>query len=635
MKKIYYKILSFLAILALIVLLPKVASAVWMYVNEDVTYTVTPVANVAPAVNAGPDQTVTIGSAISLPWTATDSDGIVTNTFWQFISGPAGSSTSPSSTNPMVSNASGTATFTVTNTGTYLYRLNAEDDDTAWGWDEVVITVNTATQPDLVAGATTPTTGFTNTSIQFTSVITNQSTVSTGIAFNNFFQVASAANGGGSITNISSTPAPMSALGPSGTNTATSVQYMFTTTGVKSVRACADGISPGIGSVITESNEGNNCSGWVNVTITASPQCSDGIDNGDPEDTLADTSDPGCHSDGNAGNPASYDPNDNDETDIVGTPECSDDIDNADPEDVLVDKLDPGCIDPNTNEWDPNDNDETDGAPDLTASSTSPSVAIQGVATNISSTIRNIGIASTGASFTNLFQFDNNADHTTVTATQTVSAGPIAASGNQGVSVSYTFATTGTWHVRACADNDASWNQTISESNEGNNCGNWVTVTVDPAVVPIHGICGASHWNCTSGTMQNPATGASSWTWDCMGSNGGSNDSCTEAFPTTQCSDGVDNGDPEDTLADTSDPGCHSDGNAGNPASYVPSDDNETDTVGPPECSDGIDNADAEDLLKDDLDPGCHTDGNENNPASYDPNDDDETNKKKPIFIEF
>jgi hypothetical protein len=44
-----------------------------------------------------------------------------------------------------------------------------------------------------------------------------------------------------------------------------------------------------------------------------SPQCSDGIDNdGDGE---IDAADPGCHSDGNAANPASYDPSDNDETD--------------------------------------------------------------------------------------------------------------------------------------------------------------------------------------------------------------------------------------------------------------------------------------------------------------------------------
>jgi hypothetical protein len=42
------------------------------------------------------------------------------------------------------------------------------------------------------------------------------------------------------------------------------------------------------------------------------PQCSDGADN--DGDGLVDAADPGCHSDGNAGNPASYVPSDNDET---------------------------------------------------------------------------------------------------------------------------------------------------------------------------------------------------------------------------------------------------------------------------------------------------------------------------------
>ncbi len=48
-------------------------------------------------------------------------------------------------------------------------------------------------------------------------------------------------------------------------------------------------------------------------------QCSDGIDN--DADTLIDTNDPGCHTDGNAANSATYDPNDDDEANVLpGTP---------------------------------------------------------------------------------------------------------------------------------------------------------------------------------------------------------------------------------------------------------------------------------------------------------------------------
>jgi hypothetical protein len=94
-----------------------------------------------------------------------------------------------------------------------------------------------------------------------------------------------------------------------------------------------------------------------------------------------------------------------------------------------------------------------------------------------------------------------------------------------------------------------------------------------------------------------------------------------------QCSDGVDNADPEDTLVDAADPGCHTDGNAGNSGSYDPNDNDETDPAPKPQCSDGVDNADPEDTLVDAADPGCHTDGNAGNSGSYDPNDNDETDQ--------
>lgn len=58
----------------------------------------------------------------------------------------------------------------------------------------------------------------------------------------------------------------------------------------------------------------------IDFTVTPFPQCKDGKDNSDPEDTLKDAQDPGCHTDGNPNNPDSYNPNDNDETDnaVIG-----------------------------------------------------------------------------------------------------------------------------------------------------------------------------------------------------------------------------------------------------------------------------------------------------------------------------
>jgi hypothetical protein len=60
-------------------------------------------------------------------------------------------------------------------------------------------------------------------------------------------------------------------------------------------------------------NRGWNNLNDTNTTINCKPlpQCSDGIDNNG--NGLIDANDPGCHSDGNSSNPASYDPNDNTE----------------------------------------------------------------------------------------------------------------------------------------------------------------------------------------------------------------------------------------------------------------------------------------------------------------------------------
>lgn len=85
-----------------------------------------------------------------------------------------------------------------------------------------------------------------------------------------------------------------------------------------------------------------------------------------------------------------------------------------------------------------------------------------------------------------------------------------------------------------------------------------------------------------------------------------------ELLGTTQCSDGVDNADPEDNLADIEDPGCHTDADPDDgDNSYNPNDNDETN----PQCFDDLDN-DGDGLFDED-DPGCHTDG--------DPDDGDDT----------
>jgi hypothetical protein len=100
-----------------------------------------------------------------------------------------------------------------------------------------------------------------------------------------------------------------------------------------------------------------------------------------------------------------------------------------------------------------------------------------------------------------------------------------------------------------------------------------------------------------------------------------------ESEPTAACSDGIDN--DQDGRIDTLDPQCHSDGNAQNPASYVPSDTDESGTT--TQCNDGLDNDNHEDI--DATDPQCHTDGNAVNTASYDSTINNETAPVTPVDV--
>ena len=113
-------------------------------VSDDVTVTALP-ANMAPIVNAGPDQTITLPNTVTLSGTVSD-DGLPTGgtltTFWSQLSGP-GVVSFDNSSDPVTR-----AVFPVP--GTYTLRL-AGNDSHRVGTDDVVITINAS--PALV-GAT-------------------------------------------------------------------------------------------------------------------------------------------------------------------------------------------------------------------------------------------------------------------------------------------------------------------------------------------------------------------------------------------------------------------------------------------------------------------------------------------------
>jgi hypothetical protein len=125
-----------------------------------------------------------------------------------------------------------------------------------------------------------------------------------------------------------------------------------------SYRICADNWSP----TVVEGNEGNNCSAWSLISISAPvPQCSDGIDN-DGDGYTDYPNDPGC--------------TDLDDPTENPNPPCSDGIDNDG--DGLVDCADPGCwaIPGNSGSCDLGDDTEDPNPPTATFTCTSPASCI-------------------------------------------------------------------------------------------------------------------------------------------------------------------------------------------------------------------------------------------------------------------
>src|SRR6185369_6115814 len=106
--------------------------------------------NHPPAVNAGPDQTITVRDTATLQGTATDDGKPVGSTLaikWSVVSGPG----TVTFENPQ--QASTTATFSLP--GTYVLRLTANDSDLISD-DDVIVTVNPSAgnqPPTVSAGA--------------------------------------------------------------------------------------------------------------------------------------------------------------------------------------------------------------------------------------------------------------------------------------------------------------------------------------------------------------------------------------------------------------------------------------------------------------------------------------------------
>lgn len=158
-------------------------------------------------------------------------------------------------------------------------------------------------------------------------------------------------------------------------------------------------------------------------------------------------------------------------------------------------------------------------APDLTAGGISPTTATPGVAVTLSSNISNIGNASTGASFTGLFQRATNSSGSDATDIGTDYNAALPAGWSNATTLSYTFSSAGTYYVRACADKSSgSNNGVITESNENNNCGPWTAITVGSEPEPPPPPTG--NLSCYASPTNNVTGSQTTWTATVLGGGG-------------------------------------------------------------------------------------------------------------------
>lgn len=127
----------------------------WDYSGADILYTVS--VNDAPTVDAGPDKFIVLPTtSASATGSATDPDGSIATTFWEFVSGPATASVgAQNNSTPSTVTLSGmTVAGGMSIGGAYTFRFNAQDNNGVWGWDEMQVFVSDPGSPSGSISAT-------------------------------------------------------------------------------------------------------------------------------------------------------------------------------------------------------------------------------------------------------------------------------------------------------------------------------------------------------------------------------------------------------------------------------------------------------------------------------------------------
>jgi len=422
--------------------------------------------------------------------------------------------------------------------GAHTFQVLAQDApglNSPWTPYGVAVTAPTVVQPSLPDLTADPVTSFTataNVPVTISALVKNIGTAATGSGFPVFFQVASAAGGSGTITDLSSATLPMLAAGE---NTSASKLHTFDAAGTYSVRVCANkSNSSTFGSVNEGTGTDNNCSfPWTDVTVTA-PAAAVGT-----WSALSCSTHPGyaggtltatCSNTNCSGTaptlvcPAVPLPNTAPDAPVVtgpvtftagttqtfsftATDSQNDQIrygvdwNNDNVADLWlpagVTYVDSGTSQSDSYSWTAGTHtfqvlaQDTPGLnsawapytvtvtapvvaqpslPNLTADPVTSLTATAGTAAAFSALVRNIGTVSTGASFPTFFQVASaSGGGGTVTDLPSATLPTLAAGDNTTASATYTFPAAGTYSVRVCANKTDS--ATFGAVNEGTSTG--------------------------------------------------------------------------------------------------------------------------------------------------------------------
>ncbi len=430
-------------------------------------------------------------------------------------------------TNPVrAAGTSGAATlsYTFTSAGTKYVRACADQNASFVGtiaesnegnncgaWTAVTVTI-----ANLTPGAVTPTAATVGVAVTLSSTISNTGNASTGTTFLDLLQVANDASGNG-VVSIGTYTHPVIAAG--GSSPAT-VSYTFTSAGTKYARFCTD-----TGYVITESDDGDNCGAWTAVTVTG-PNLTAGsvtptsATMGSAVTLSAIVTNNGSSSTGGVFLDLFQVANDALGTGAVSIGTFSNPVRAAgttNPATLSYTFTSIGtkyvrvCADSGSAIGESNEGDNCGAwtlvnvvgvgtGIDLTAGTINQSTAVVNVATTFTATVSNAGTDTTGTTFTDNFQVANDAAGSGAVSIGTF-ANPVTAGGSASTaSRSYTFTSTGVKYMRVCADNNASMVGTITEINEGNNCGPWRAIAINNPVGAGVTSCTVSPGSVATGT---------------------------------------------------------------------------------------------------------------------------------------